>query len=47
MSFLSDASDITNGCNSPDRICCNYVFSAYQRKKDRIKVILVGEELGY
>ncbi len=47
MSFLSDAADITDGCNSPDRICCNYVFSAYQRKKDRIKVILVGEELGY
>jgi L-lactate utilization protein LutB len=47
MSFLSDADDITNGCNSPDRICCNYVFTAYQRKKDRIKVILVGEELGY
>lgn len=47
ISFLTDASDITNGCSSPDRTCCNYVFSAYQRKKDRIKVILVGEELGY
>jgi len=47
MSFLSDASDMSSGCNSADRICCNYVVSAYQRKKDRIKVIIVGEELGY
>ncbi len=47
MSFLSDASDMANGCNSTNRICCNYVVSAYQRKKDRIKVIIVGEELGY
>jgi len=47
MSFLSDASDMASGCNSTARICCNYVVSAYQRKKDRIKVIIVGEELGY
>ncbi len=47
MSFLSDDTDITRGCNSPSRICCNYVVSAYQRRKHRIKVILVGEELGY
>lgn len=47
MSFLSDDSDMPSGCNSVNRICCNYVVSAYQRKKDRIKVIIVGEELGY
>jgi len=47
MSFLSDASDMANGCSGTSRICCNYVVSAYQRKKDRIKVIIVGEELGY
>jgi L-lactate utilization protein LutB len=47
MSFLSDASDMASGCNSANRICCNYLVSAYQRKKDRIKVIIVGEELGY
>lgn len=47
MSFLSDATDMANGCNSANRICCNYVVSAFQRKKDRIKVIIVGEELGY
>jgi hypothetical protein len=47
MSFNGDASEMTGGCSGPNRICCNYVVSAYQRKKDRIKVILVGEELGY
>jgi hypothetical protein len=40
-------SGMTSGCNSPARICCSYVVSGYQRVKDRIKVIIVGEELGY
>lgn len=34
-------------CKSEGRICCNYVVMAYQRHKDRIKVIIVGESLGY
>ncbi|MDR0984186.1 MAG: lactate utilization protein [Ruminococcus sp.] len=38
---------ICDGCASEDRICCNYLVSAYQRQKGRIKVIIVGEELGY
>ena len=38
---------MTAGCGSPARICCSYVVSAYQRVKGRIKVIIVGEELGY
>ena len=38
---------MTAGCESDSRICCNYVVSAKQRHKGRIKVILVGEELGY
>ena len=38
---------IPEGCASPDRICVNYVVSARQRIKDRIKVIIVNEELGY
>lgn len=42
-----DASFMCDGCKSPQRICCNYVISARQRNKDRMKVILVGEELGY
>lgn len=42
-----DASFMCDGCKSPDRICCNYVVSARQRHQERMKVILVGEELGY
>lgn len=36
-----------DGCRSEQRICANYVVSAQQRVKNRIKVILVGEALGY
>lgn len=43
----TDEDAMTAGCSSDSRICCNYVVSAKQREKDRIKVILVGEELGY
>lgn len=35
------------GCDSDSRICCDYVIMGRQRIKNRIKVILVGEELGY
>ena len=42
-----DASFMCDGCKSPDRICCNYVISSRQRHQERMKVILVGEELGY
>lgn len=38
---------MTDGCFSESRICCNYVVMAHQRQKSRIKVILVGESLGY
>lgn len=41
------ACDITAGCSSDARICCNYLISARQRHKGRIKVIIVGESLGY
>lgn len=34
-------------CHSDDRICCSYVTLAQQRTPDRIKVIIVNEELGY
>lgn len=48
MSFLNGTqNDMGSGCNSDDRICCNYLVSAQQRIKDRIKVILVAENLGY
>ncbi len=35
------------GCASDTRICCNYLISARQRIKDRIKVILINETLGF
>ena len=34
-------------CRSDSRICCSYVRLEQQRVKDRIKVIIVNEELGY
>lgn len=47
MSISDDGRQYTDGCGSDARICCNYLISAKQRHKGRIKVILVGEELGY
>lgn len=38
--------DMTDGCDGA-RICCNYVISAKQRIKGRIKIILVAEQLGF
>ena len=38
---------LADGCNSPDRICCDYVISAYQRQKNRTKVVICEESLGY
>ncbi len=37
----------TAGCGSPDRICINYVVSGRQRIKDRVKVIICNDNLGY
>ena len=34
-------------CHSDSRICCDYTVLGQQRIKGRVKVILVGEELGY
>lgn len=47
ISLNKDEPFICDGCESPQRICCNYVISAKQRHKDRIKVIIVNESLGY
>ena len=47
LSVGCDASYMCDGCRSEGRICCNYVICAKQRHKDRIKVIIVGEKLGY
>ena len=34
-------------CHSEDCMCCQIVVTRHSRHKDRIKVILVGEELGF
>ena len=47
VSLKSDGSFMCDGCKGAGRICCNYVVSAQQRLKDRIKVIIVDETLGY
>lgn len=47
VSLNKVGSQIYDGCDSDSRICCNYLISAHQRHKGRIKVIIVGEELGY
>lgn len=39
--------DMTDGCGSDGRICSGYLVSGWQRHKERIQVILVGEPCGY
>lgn len=34
-------------CHSTKRICSSYVFLGQQKEKGRIKVVIVGEELGF
>lgn len=46
-SLDSSNTGMTDGCSSDGRICCSFVVTAQQRHKDRIKVILVNEELGF
>lgn len=47
LSLGADSSFMCDGCRGDGRICCNYVVCAQQRHKERIKVVIVGEELGY
>ena len=34
-------------CHAPARICCNALITAFQRDPDRVKVLFVGEPLGF
>lgn len=34
-------------CLSPETVCCQFVHTRFSRVKDRIRVIIVGEELGF
>ncbi len=47
MAAASGCEEMTAGCRGDGRICCSFVVTAQQRVKDRIKVILVNEELGF
>lgn len=42
-----NADNMTCGCRSDDRICRNFVIMAEQTPIDRVKVIIVDENLGY
>lgn len=47
ISLSKEDPELCEGCHGDGRICCNYVVCAQQRHLNRIKVIIVGEELGY
>lgn len=47
MALNTDAEHMTEGCNGEGRICCDYTVMAYQRKANRVCVILVDEVLGF
>lgn len=47
VSAKQENAAMCDGCAADARICCNYLVSAKQRTKNRIKVILVNETLGY
>ncbi len=38
---------ICRDCASPQRVCCTELLTGFQRIKDRIKVIIVNENLGF
>lgn len=44
---LTNGGNMPKGCNSDDRICVNYTIMSRQRNKNRVKIVLVKEELGY
>ncbi len=43
----NDKPKFIDGCRCDTRICRNYLISALQKDKERMTVILCGEELGY
>lgn len=47
ISLKKSDSYLSDGCLCDERICCNYAVSARQRQKDRIKVIIIKQILGY
>ncbi|MHB1485578.1 MAG: lactate utilization protein [Saccharofermentanales bacterium] len=47
MSLLNENPSMTDGCDSKDRICSNYLVSAKQRTQGRMKVVFIGEDAGF
>ncbi|MFT3951446.1 MAG: lactate utilization protein [Oscillospiraceae bacterium] len=47
VSIKAHGTQMTDGCAGDARICCDYLVLSNQRDKNRIKVILVNEELGF
>ena len=47
VSLNKENPELCEGCHGEGRICCNFVVCAQQRHVNRIKVIIVNEELGY
>lgn len=47
VSLTKEDPEMTDGCDSPQRICRNYLVSAKQQDPDRITVILIREKAGY
>ena len=45
-SCCAKTDEMCDGCVSDNRICCNYLATAFQRDKERFHVILVAEKLG-
>ncbi len=43
----NNCESLSDGCTSKSRICSSYIVQSYQLNKDRIKVIICGEALGY
>lgn len=38
---------VCSDCNSPDRVCSDYVLMKHQARPDRIHVFIVGESFGF
>lgn len=44
---VAENGGIGTGCKSDNRICINFVATAFQRQKDKVKVILCKDNMGY
>ena len=47
VSLNKENPSMTDGCDSPSRICCTYLFTGKQRAKGRITLLLCEENLGF